>query len=403
LLSHRSLEMSMSPMRIFVSHNNTDTAFCDALVAALRGAGADVWYDEQSLGVGHLLEVITHEIEDRPVFVIVLSKAALGSRYVRQEYEIALTLREDEPHRVILPVVTQPIGRSDFAGIWLPLMSYKRIEAPGYQPYPQAEAIQRTLEHLTLVDEFDRGPVAPPGLSAEELNERGEALYYRREFEASRVYCERATQLRPDYSSAWYNLTYALNELGRFDEALITCDRVLALQPKHSYGWNLRGYILSGLGRHDEQLAACEKALELKPNLARNWANKAEALGALHRYQEALEACEHGLAITPESQFALNAKANILRLMHRYDEALTLYQRLLAARHRTGAAFVWNEMADVLRGINRLQEALAAVMCAIALEPEHPALWANAAKILKASNLRREGQEAERHVKKLMG
>jgi len=392
----------MSPMRIFVSHNNTDTAFCDALVKALRDAGADVWYDEQNLGVGHLLEVIPHEIEDRPVFIIVLSKAAFGSRFVRQEYEMALTLREDEPHRVILPVVAQTIERNDFTGIWLPLMSYKRIEAPGYQPYPQAEAIQRTLEHLTLADDFAREPVAPPGLSAEELNERGEALYYRRELEASRVYCERATQLRPDYVSAWYNLAYALNDLGRCDEALAACDRLLALQPRHSYGWNLRGYILYGLGRHVEQLAACEKALELKPGLARNWANKAEALGALRRYQEALEACEHGLTITPKSQFAIRTKANILRLMHRYDEALALYQQLVAARHRLGAAYVWNDMADVLCSMNRFQEALAAVMCTIALEPDHPVLWANAAKILKAANLRREGLEAERHAKKLM-
>jgi predicted esterase len=33
-------------MKIFLSHNHKDVAYCHALVAALRGAGADVWYDE---------------------------------------------------------------------------------------------------------------------------------------------------------------------------------------------------------------------------------------------------------------------------------------------------------------------------------------------------------------------
>ncbi len=391
----------MSQMRIFLSHNHMDIAFSDALAKALRDAGADVWYDEQNLGAGHLLEVIPHELEERPVFIIVLSKAAFGSHFVRQEYEMALTLRDEEPHRVILPVVAQPIERSDFTGIWLPLMSYRRIEAHSYHPYPPAEAIRQILEHLTLDRNVDNRLIAPPGLSAEELNERGEALYYRREFQASAVYCERATQLRPDYSSAWYNLTYALNELLRFEEALAACDRVLTLLPRHSYGWNLRGYILYSLGRYEEQLVACERALELKPNLARNWANKAEALGGLRRYQEALEACEQGLAITPNSQFALNAKANTLRLMQRYDEALPIYETLLAAKHRTGRALVWNDMADVLRGMNRFHDALAAAMCAIALEPNHPDLWINVAKILRACNLRRESQEADRHAKEL--
>ena len=33
-------------LRIFVSHSSMDKAICDQLVTALRGAGADVWYDE---------------------------------------------------------------------------------------------------------------------------------------------------------------------------------------------------------------------------------------------------------------------------------------------------------------------------------------------------------------------
>jgi hypothetical protein len=35
-------------LRIFVSFNPADRVTCDQLVAALRGAGADVWYSEHS-------------------------------------------------------------------------------------------------------------------------------------------------------------------------------------------------------------------------------------------------------------------------------------------------------------------------------------------------------------------
>jgi len=37
---------------IFVSHSHEDGAFCQALVTALRGAGADVWYDRAQPGRG---------------------------------------------------------------------------------------------------------------------------------------------------------------------------------------------------------------------------------------------------------------------------------------------------------------------------------------------------------------
>ena len=47
---------------IFVSHSHEDGAFCQALVTALRGAGADVWYDEQNMGSGLLMSVIQSEL-----------------------------------------------------------------------------------------------------------------------------------------------------------------------------------------------------------------------------------------------------------------------------------------------------------------------------------------------------
>jgi hypothetical protein len=41
-------------MKIFVSHNRQDGACCHQLVAALRGAGADVWYDQHNMEAGRL-------------------------------------------------------------------------------------------------------------------------------------------------------------------------------------------------------------------------------------------------------------------------------------------------------------------------------------------------------------
>src|SRR5260221_14191297 len=135
----------MTQLRIFVSHSYQEKPFADALVRALRGAGADGWYDEHSLGAAHLPTEISEQVRRRPIFIVVLSKAAFASDWVRDECQCAYTsYKRDRPHRTILPVVAQPIEASDFDALIF-LEDFRRIEGPGNTPYAPAEAIQRTL------------------------------------------------------------------------------------------------------------------------------------------------------------------------------------------------------------------------------------------------------------------
>jgi tetratricopeptide (TPR) repeat protein len=384
----------MAQMQVFVSHSSQDTPFTGKLVAALRAADMDVWWDEHDLGGGHLLEVITREVNARPVFIVVLSKAALDSKFVYQECTLAHLLYLDEPHRVILPVTASAVNIADFRPRWLFMEQFKRIEAPGGVPYPPEETVRRTVEYLRPPADFGPDCVVPPGLGAKELTERGLSLYHQYKYECSIRYCRRATELDPSYASAWYNLAYSLMQVGRSEEALAACDHVIALRPRHSFAWNLRGYILSGLGRHAEQLEATKRALELKPTLARNWGNMAEALTSLRRYEEALAACDSGLAVTPTSEFVRGAKAEVLTELGQYDEALAIYDALLTERHKRQAPHYWSSKGHVLHALGRYQEAQAAHLQATFLEPDAPLYWSRLARTLRALGMRREAQEA---------
>jgi len=64
---------------------SVDKAICDQVVTALRGAGAHVWYDEHYLEARQPLEEIQRELQARPLFVILLSKNAFASLWVRRE------------------------------------------------------------------------------------------------------------------------------------------------------------------------------------------------------------------------------------------------------------------------------------------------------------------------------
>lgn len=122
------------------------------LVKGLRDAGADVWYDEHNLGAAHLFDEIQKQITARPTFLVVMSKAALASEWVRQECQWAFQLRTRESHRIIVPVTAQPISPSDFNGQWLFMESFRRVEAPGGLPLPATQAVGIAAKWLGLKD-----------------------------------------------------------------------------------------------------------------------------------------------------------------------------------------------------------------------------------------------------------
>ncbi|WIG58200.1 MAG: hypothetical protein OJF49_000945 [Ktedonobacterales bacterium] len=90
---------------VFVSHSHADNDLCDRYVAALRARGLDVWYDRNNAQNGHLLgEEIQREIQQRPAFVLLMTRHALESFWVKLEIQTALGLMAKDPTRVLLPV-----------------------------------------------------------------------------------------------------------------------------------------------------------------------------------------------------------------------------------------------------------------------------------------------------------
>lgn len=311
----------MAQLRIFLSHSSTDRDFADALARALRGAGADVWYDETHLGTGQLLDEISAQLPTRPVFLLVASKAAFASDWVRQECKWAFNLYRREPNRIMLPVVANQIDPADWnAMLWLE--DFRRIEAPGDKPYPQDEAIKHTLRLLALTPAGEApAPVAPqPTESVDDLITRGKALRGQSKHAEALALFERAAQLDPNSYIAWFNVAYSLDDLGRYEQALVAYDRAISLNRNNAEIWNNKGVSLENLKRYTDALSAYEQALALDPKYAAASRNKASTLNGMKRYTEALHAAEQALALEPQSAIGWERKAAALRGLGRTQE-----------------------------------------------------------------------------------
>lgn len=411
----------MSQLRVFVSHSSSDKAFADALVRALRQAGADVWYDEHNLGAGQLLTDIQRELGTRLAFVVVLSKAALASEWVGYECQWAWNLYRREPQRIILPVVATPITSTDFNAM-LFLEDFKRVEGPSGQPYPQAEAIERTLRLLALT------PVGQAGTSVDDLIARGKALSAQGQHAQAIPFFEVATHFAPDNLSAWFNLGYAHNLLKHWPDGLAAYERALAIRPNDAVAWNNKGNTLRGLTHFEEALAAYDRALALDPNYANAWNGKGSALRSLGHYEEALVAYDRALDLSPTDAHTWNGKGNTfsvlgrdgelgelldfdtnlaikfrgtdaLRSQGRYEEALAAYDRALTLNPNFAAA--WRNKGNALNDLKRYEEALAACENALALEPQSAHGWRGKAVALKGLGREAEAQDARARAKEL--
>ncbi len=393
--------MADTQLRVFVSHSHEDGDFCRVLVAALRAGGADVWYDEHNLGAGQLRDVIQRELGRRPIFVPILSKAAFASHWVKRETVWADELFERDPQRVILPVTAGPIARDDFdpeTG-WLFLHDFKRIEAPGYRPYPAEEAARRLLRALALSVNGEMGaqPAAEPQEGVDDLLNRGKALQAQGKHVEALALFQRAAQLAANSFDVWFNIAYALDDLGEYEQAIIAWDRALQIDPNRAAAWSNMGIALLVLGRREEALAAYSRALTLDPDYPNAWSNMGTTLGSLGRSEQALAAYDRALALDPNYREAWTGRGSALVSLGRLEESLLAYDRAIALD--PGYITAWYSKALALRQLGRVEEALATFDHVLTLDPELVRAWNHKARILRDLGRTAEAEAAERRAR----
>lgn len=349
----------MAAMQVFLSHSSADRDVAEQVVTALRGAGADVWFDEHNLGATQLLDEIARQLRTRPVFIVLLSKAAFASDWVKRECKWAFNIQMRNPSHIILPLLVTPIDPDAFDEM-LYLEDFKRIEQRDHTPYPHDEMIAQTLRLLALTPAGAAPtPVTPqPAESVDDLLTQGRALSAQKRWGKALTFFQRATERAPRNVDAWGAQGATLAELKRYAEALTACDRSLALNDQQAWVWNNKGTALGGLGRYEEELAALDRALALDPNLVTAWHNKGVVLDGLGRGEEALVAYDRALALDPSYVFSWNNKGLALYLLNKYDEALTAYDCALTANPNDAAA--WSGKGLTLRELGRATEAKAA-------------------------------------------
>ncbi|MDE3228286.1 MAG: tetratricopeptide repeat protein [Chloroflexota bacterium] len=382
----------MSAPAIFVSHSHQDDEYCHTFVASLRAAGLDVWYDEHNATSGHLRTLIERELRQRPIFIVVLSPAALKSQWVSDECDWAYSLyRKEQARRVILPVLAETV---DEDAIWLFMQQFKRIEQPGLIPWPVAEAARRTTLAVSPNATINVIPtVLSPSNQPDEVDSllaRANALASQGKRVAAIEVLRQATALAPRSVAAWNALGFNLDWLNLTSEALEAFEHALLLDPNNAFACAGKANALS-LDYPQKAIEYADKALVMDARSVLAFNGKGVALVRLHRFQESLDIFTHAIVLDSTFAHLWSGKGNALLNLGRYQEALDAYNRAVDIEP---SAIKWWGKGYALYHLNRYQEALDAHSRAIELDPNYVDAWDGKGAALRSLGRHQEALDA---------
>ena len=130
------------PRQVFISHAHEDAEFAHRLAADLRARGWRIWIVPDSIRPGEKwVAAINHGLEESGVFLVVLTPAAVASKWVTDETNVAKEMQQEGELRLI------PLGVADcrVPPLW---RVHQRISFTGAYPGAYSAGLAALLAEL---------------------------------------------------------------------------------------------------------------------------------------------------------------------------------------------------------------------------------------------------------------
>jgi tetratricopeptide (TPR) repeat protein len=140
---------------------------------------------------------------------------------------------------------------------------------------------------------------------------------------------QRAVASNPRYTDAYFRLGIALEKLGDIRGAIVAYDRATELLPSLTEAWYRAGSLVCTLGHRDEAIGCFRRAAATGGKTSFGRLGKARALLTEDRNQEAELVLRKTLALDPNNAMAHDLLGNLLSEIGRFDEAREHFQRAI--------------------------------------------------------------------------
>ena len=188
-------------------------------------------------------------------------------------------------------------------------------------------------------------------LTAEDFLYQGRDLHQRREYVRALANFDRAIELQPKHSEAYYSRGNAKSALGSYQWAIDDYNKAIEyyrksiLFPGYDDAYINRGNAKSSLGDHQGAIEDYNIAINLSQSNSRAYSNRAHCKNAIGDLQGAIDDCEKAIAVNPRDSFAYNNRGDAKRengdlkgSIDDYDRAINLNPKFADAYFGRGIA-----------------------------------------------------------------
>ncbi|MDP2806851.1 MAG: tetratricopeptide repeat protein [bacterium] len=139
---------------------------------------------------------------------------------------------------------------------------------------------------------------------AEENNDRGVMLYYRRELSGAEVQFKKAIDIRPDFYEAYNNLGLAISDQGRREEAVTAFKKAVELSPEAPEAYNNLGCLYKGKKDYQQAVEYFNQAIAKQSDYSLAYLNLGTAYEEMEKFDLAIKSWEKVLAVQPTNDEA---------------------------------------------------------------------------------------------------
>lgn len=196
-------------------------------------------------------------------------------------------------------------------------------------------------------------------------------------------------------TAGWLTEALRLREQERHRELVALCRSVLAREPDNTDALNFMAAARLAQGDSREGVACLRRVTELAPDSAQTWASLAAVLAATGDVAGAIDGYGRATRLRPDFSDAWLSLASGLKALGRYDEAEQCCRSALPGS--TQPAAMRHLLGMVMFEQGRLENAIAEIRAALALDPGSAAAGSDLLRLLNYSDTQDPAAVYEEH------
>ncbi len=158
-------------------------------------------------------------------------------------------------------------------------------------------------------------------------------------------YYNKAIELNPEYTKAYYNRGVVYNNITEYKKAISDYNKAIELNPEDATAYNNRGIAYDDIKDYEKAINDYTKAIELNPENATAYNNRGITYRHIKDYKKAISDYTKAIELNPEHADAYNNRGIAYKNIKDYERAISDYNKAIELSPEDATAYNNREIA----------------------------------------------------------